>query len=470
MRDKRKILIISYHYLPEIMAASYRVHAWAKYLQKSGWEPIIITKLKDESKAQNSLDKPALISRAHDSKINCLVYRVPYNQKFKKIWDLRGKFSSKNNPSLIDFTIRKFLSFVIRNILLIPDEKAGWYETAYKAALFIMKQHQFDVIIATGPPWTDFKIASHLSRVTNIPWIADYRDPWTQPTTKGIKKEYLIWILVNRIYERKLTRTAAAIIQNTETVQKGLMKMLGREVYLVRNGFDPDNFQGKNRFTPDKKIFTISFIGTLHSNTITDVFIEGFHRFVKENKITPETCKLELIGNTIGYRRIEKTYQNFFETNKFISYRPPVSQRKANEKMCRSHILLLFPFDMRGCIPAKTYEYLASGRPILVSPSGRYQVSVRKLIAKTRSGVILSSREEVAEWLKTKYEEFISTGCVRSFTNWSAVKKYSREYQVKKVAKILKRTIEIHNSSFSRPVYQSEETVKFKTPESNIDI
>jgi len=470
MRDKRNILIISYYYLPEVMAASYRMHAWAKYLQKSGWEPIIITKLRDESKAQNSPDKPALFSREYDSKINCPVYRVPYNQKFKKIWDLRGKLSSKSNPSLIDITVRKFLSFVIRNILLIPDEKAGWYETAYKAALFIMKQHKFDIIIATGPPWTDFKIASQLSSVTNTPWIADYRDPWTQPTTKGIKKEYFIWMLVNRIYERKLAKTATEIIQNTETAQKNLAKLLGRKVNLIRNGFDPDNFRDKNKATPDKKVFTISFIGTLHSNTITDVFIGGFHKFIKENKITPKTCKLELIGNTNGFKRIEKTYQNFSDIRKFVSYIPPVSQKRANEKMCRSHILLLFPFDMRGCIPAKTYEYLASGRPILVTPAGRYQDGIKKLIEKTKSGVVLNSQEEVTEWLKSKYEEFISTGFVKSYTLKSVVEKYSRKYQVKNLAEILKHTLKTRNFSLPKPITQFKKTDNLKTSKSDINL
>lgn len=453
MNDKRKILIITYHYLPEVMAASYRMFAWAKYLQKLGWEPLIMTHESNESKSQKCHEKSSLFSKEHDKKINCLVYRVPHYRKFKKVWDLRGKFSAKNNPTLIDTIIRKFLSFVIRNLLLIPDEKAGWYEAAYKAALSIVKTHKIDIIVATGPPWTDFKIAAHLSRARNIPWIADYRDPWTQPTTKGIKKEYLIWFLLNRIYEQKLIKTAAAIIHITETLQKGLKKMLGSEVHLVRNGFDPDNFQKKKRFSPDKKIFTIAFIGTLHSNTTTDVLMGGFHRFVKESSITPATCKLELIGDTNGYKRIEKTYKKFFEINNFVSYRPPVSQKKANEKMCRSHVLLLFPFDMRGCVPAKTYEYLASERPILVTPAGKYQEEIRRVIAKTRSGIILNCRDEVADWLKTKYEEFISTGCVGSFTNWPEVKKYSREYQVQKVAKILKREIEMHKSSFYRSVY-----------------
>ena len=156
MNIRRKILIISYHYLPEIMAASYRMHAWAKYLQKFEWDPIIITRLKAKPKGQSSNDKFIPFFREYDSKINCPIYRVPDYQKFKKIWDLRGKLLSKENPSLIDISIRKFLSFILRNILLIPDEKTGWYKTAYKAALSIMKQHQIDIIIATGPPWTDF--------------------------------------------------------------------------------------------------------------------------------------------------------------------------------------------------------------------------------------------------------------------------------------------------------------------------
>ena len=42
-----------------------------------------------------------------------------------------------------------------------------------------MKNNTVDAIIATGDPFVLFKYASSLSKKFNIPWIADYRDPWT---------------------------------------------------------------------------------------------------------------------------------------------------------------------------------------------------------------------------------------------------------------------------------------------------
>lgn len=441
MIRKRTVLIISYHYLPEVMAGSYRIHAWAKYLPRFGWEPIILTRYRNKTETNSSDESLSHIYKEIDENINCIVYRAPFKQSFEKIWNIRTKLTSKVKPSKLEIFIRRALSFIIRNFLMIPDEKVGWYQPAYKAGLHVIKKHDVEIILSTGGPWTDFKIASVLSKATGIPWIADYRDPWTQRTTLGIRKEYVIWFFISRAYESRIAKSASGFIQIAEPLRNGLMKTIHREIHLIRNGFDPEKFERRSQYLPSKKIFTISFIGTLHTNTRTDMFFEGFHRFVRAHRISPSVCRVEFIGDTVGYRTIEQDYDGFGDIAEFITFYPSVSQEEANEMMCRSHLLLSFPLDMRGCCPAKTYEYLASRRPILVSPDGLHRGVIREILEKTKGGVILNSPEEIADWLGMKFREFQDTGHVKSSTDWSAVQEYSRERQVRVLAQILEEAV-----------------------------
>ena len=257
----------------------------------------------------------------------------------------------------------------------------------------------------------------------------------------GVIIDYLIWYLINRIYELKIIRTASACIQITEALRQGLSQLLNREVYLIRNGFDPAHFSNRPRPQPSSEAFTLSFIGTLHSHTDTDVFFEGFSKFVTARNITSELCRIEFIGDTCGHKRIEKSFTGFPEMKKFIHYRQAVSQTEANDMMCRSHILLLFPLDMAGCCPAKTYEYLASGRPILVTPTGMHRGEIRKILERTHGGRIFGTPEAVAGWIAGKYDEFLKTGQVKSTTELTTLGDYNRKNQVQYLARILDATI-----------------------------
>lgn len=441
MRDKRNILIISYHYLPEVMAASYRMHAWVRYLPKFGWKPFVLTRELDYKIQKNLKKVKHEVTKDYDKKTNCFIYRIPYKQKFSYIWDLRAKYTQKAYPNFIDTSIRRILNFMIGNFLMIPDERYDWYADAFKFGLSIIKKNQIDVLISTGAPWTDFWIASNLSKATGVPWIADYRDPWSQRTTLKFPKEYFIRMGVNRIWEKKIANTASAFIHISEPLQIGLIKTINRAVFHIPNGYDASNFKYASKYLPDKKKFTISFIGTLHNNTNTDVFMEGFYRFVRAKRISPKNCKIEFIGDTNGHKRIKFTYPNYKKIDKFFKFIPPVAQEEAIKRMCRSHILLSFPLNMEGCCPAKTYEYLASGRPILVSPDGKFLDVIRKILNQTNGGVILNSPEEIEKWIKIKFDEFSETGIVRSCTIQTAILEYSRENQVELLSQILNKVM-----------------------------
>ena len=441
MKNKKNLLIIAYHYLPEIMAASFRIYAWAKYLQNFGWQPIILTRDWDQNNKSTSKDISTNLIQENDKDTNCAIYRVPYNQSFEKIWNIKTALSQKSECSYKEIFLRKLINFSTRNLILLPDDKIGWFENAYRGSLSILKKHSINAILSTGAPWTNFKIAYYLSKKSGIPWVADYRDPWSQLSTLGLRKTDLFWFIFSRIYEKKITSSASSIIHVSEYYQQQLEKMLKRKVNVIPNGFDPEKFKKYINIEPCSHTFTISCIGTKHPVENTSVFLKGFEMFVNEEKINPERCKVEFVGH--GHERIQKEHSNFLKIEKFIIFKPSRPQDEAIQKMCRSHILLLFASDIEGVCSAKLFDYLASRRKILVTPDGKHINLVKNIINKTNGGVVLNKPKQVKNWLKKQYDEFVMKKRVISKTNWPAVQMYSRKKQAKKLSIILDNVVSI---------------------------
>ncbi|MFX6461567.1 hypothetical protein ABTG33_18475, partial [Acinetobacter baumannii] len=68
----------------------------------------------------------------------------------------------------------------MKKYLLVPDDQILWFPYAMKKGLEIFKQHQIDVVFSTSGPYTNHLVGLYLKRKTGLPWIADFRDPWTQ--------------------------------------------------------------------------------------------------------------------------------------------------------------------------------------------------------------------------------------------------------------------------------------------------
>jgi len=67
----------------------------------------------------------------------------------------------------------------IRANFFIPDARKGWIPYAVKAAEKILALEPIDAIISTGPPHSTHLAAWQLKQKFKLPWIADFRDPWT---------------------------------------------------------------------------------------------------------------------------------------------------------------------------------------------------------------------------------------------------------------------------------------------------
>jgi len=168
----KKVLILAYDFPPYISVGGLRPYSWFKHFKAFDINPIVVTR-QWNNKYANGFDYIAASKNTQT-----IIEKTEYGTIIKSPY-----FPNLANRILLKYGYNKYKIF--RKI------GSGFYELfqwcffigpkvqLYFAAREYLKTNRVDVIIATGEPYILFRYASVLSKKNNIPWIADYRDPWT---------------------------------------------------------------------------------------------------------------------------------------------------------------------------------------------------------------------------------------------------------------------------------------------------
>ena len=173
---KGKILYFTYYWPPAGGPGVQRNLKFVKYLKKLGWDPIVVT-LKNGT--YPSIDKSLEKEVPSDLK----VVRTKTTEPFLLYNLLQGKTKKEATVALSGVQNNKSLfkrfSLFIRSFLFVPDARVGWKNHAIKAAEKIISSEDIKAIVTTGPPHSTHLTGLYLKKKYNIPWLMDFRDPWT---------------------------------------------------------------------------------------------------------------------------------------------------------------------------------------------------------------------------------------------------------------------------------------------------
>ena len=125
-------------------------------------------------------------------------------------------------------------------------------------------------MISSGPPHTTHMIALGVKRKLDIPWLADFRDPWTNI-------DFYDQLMLTRWADAKHKRMEKQVLLNADAIDtvswhwaEDFEKLCGRKVEVVTNGFDEEDFlkaedEHRNQSKEQAK-FIIAHIGSLNKD------------------------------------------------------------------------------------------------------------------------------------------------------------------------------------------------------------
>ena len=354
---KRKVLIITYYWPPSGGSGVQRWVKFVKYIRDHEWEPVIYTPQNPELPVKD----PTLLKELPED-LTVLKKKIlePYGI-YKKLTGSKkigvGFLKEDKSPSRFEELFR-----FIRGNFFIPDPRKLWIKPSVRFLTGYLQKHPVEAVVSTGPPHSMHLIARGLREKLNIPWLADFRDPWTNIdfydelhlTSWADRKHHQL--------EYEVLTQADRVTVVSPTMKKNMEAISGRSVDLLTNGFDPDDFPNKSPALFDS--FTIAHIGSMpHTRNPLNLW-----RAVKElTDENPEyaAMNIDLVGN-VDYSILQTVkslgLDNIVREPGYMSHNDVVAYQQ------KCHILLLVLNDTPNAkclLPGKLFEYMAAGRPIL---------------------------------------------------------------------------------------------------------
>jgi len=357
VREKRKVLIITYYWPPSGGAGVQWWLKFAKYLPEFGIEPIILTvdpKYASYPQRDESLEK--------DIHSELKVFKTKSVEPLNVLSGLFGKknvpyggFTNVNKKSLFQV----FLRF-IRGNFFIPDARVGWNKYAYKKAKDLIAEFNIETVVTTSPPHSTQLVGLKLKKNLDIQWIADFRDPWTDIY---YYKDLLHTNLVKRIdkkIEKEVLEKADKVLTVGNTLKNELQLKSEREnIHILSNGFDENDFEGQIENKPEK--FTITYTGTFSDHYNISTFIKVCKKLKEDGK----DFIIRFVGNISEQKHLDFKNAGLEENLEIVGY---VTHQKSIEYLYNSSALLLVIPEIEGnksILTGKLFEYLAAGKPII---------------------------------------------------------------------------------------------------------
>jgi len=423
----KKVLIIA-----DLFHASPRIPGLAKYLPEFGWQPIILTTPIGE-KSDSRFGPP------DDFRKNNRVIET-YGYHSRKDVELRPKKRLKKYGyirtllrNVVPFSVRKFLYRRYSEIVHYPDAEKGWKPFAVKAGDELLQNEDIDAMISSSSPVTTHIVAHEFKDKYNVPWVADFRDLWTQNHNYPYSK--LRKVFEKRLELKTLSTADALVTLSSPAAEKLRMLHKEKRVYTITNGFDPDIMSdGKVNLT---SIFTITYTGQIYSGKQDpSKILIALKNLISPGAIDPNHVEVRFYGpeNGLLQKEIEK-----YGLSNIVKQYGTISRKTSFEKQRESQLLLLLNWEdprEKGVYTGKIFEYLAAQRPILVTGGFGNDV-VKELLDETNSGVYCSTVEEIKNALTDFYMEYKLKGRVKCKGNVENINKYSYREIARKFTGIL---------------------------------
>ncbi len=429
--ERKRVLIISYYWPPSGGAGVQRWLKFVKYLPESGWLPVVYTPSNGEMPViDTSLEK--------DVPAEAIIIRRP-------IWEpyhLYKKFVGKKKDEKINTGflnegkgsgLTEKISVWLRGNLFIPDARKFWITPSIKFLSDYLGKNKIDAIVSTGPPHSMHLIALGLKKRFNIPWLADFRDPWTNI-------DFYHDLMLSKSADRKHHRlekevllNASAVVSIGKTMAQEFEAIAHRKVDVITNGYDNDDMP-KEVTEKDNK-FSIAHIGTMVKTRNPITLWKVLKQLIDDKKFAAN-LEIKLVGKIDFAVRKSLEESGLMPFTNFIDY---LNHDEVIKVQVQSQVLLLMlnsTKNAKGILTGKFFEYMTSGRPILCI--GREDGDAAEIISETNIGIVCNHDDEV-KTTKAVLDYYNSYLGGKLAVQSKDIDRYSRKALTKQLVTLLER-------------------------------
>lgn len=291
---------------------------------------------------------------------------------------------------------RAMAAAVYRRFIAFPDRGVFSVRRILRSAR-TLGEWRPDVILVSGPPFSTFIVGARLAQEWSVPWLADYRDLWTNSTY------YLCGSVRRRldaVVERALLKSCSLAVTVSAPLAEDLRRDFGVPAEVVMNGFEPHELTGPPVAPPPGLPLTLTYTGEIYEGKRDpSALFEG----LALSGLSSEEIQVVFRGITVLPLKEQAERMG---VGHLVDVGPALPREECLRLQKKSDVLLLLMWnDPReaGTYSGKLFEYLGSGRPTLML--GWEDGVAANLIVGRRAGVVSNDAQVLASILRSWVEE-----------------------------------------------------------------
>ncbi len=413
----RRVLVVSHFFPPLAGGGVHRALSWARHLPALGWEVSVIAAGESDYWVRDaSLEIPTETE----------VIRVEGGSAAAWWSRARGAGSARAGGRFAP--LRRLADW-----WLFPDAYSGWAGRARLAVEARLARGDVDAVVTTSPP-----DSAHLAAlsVRDVPWIADFRDPWVglhfkSPPTPWHRARH-------EAMERRVIAGADTVVcasmTHVEQIRSGACPP--RRIVHVPNGFEP---RGASEPVLDPDHMHLVFTGTLSMMEDASTLLDALHELGIAKPEARRRMRVDLVG---PYDADHEDRALSLGLAGVVRFHGSVSHAESRRLQQSADALLLWKPrgpGYRTMVPGKLYEYLDSGRPVLaLLPDGDEAAG----LVRRAEGEVLAPGDTaaLARALERRYTEWRGHGRVADRRpDW--LEEYGRPRLAERFAEVLDSTL-----------------------------
>ncbi|MBQ8855492.1 MAG: glycosyltransferase family 4 protein [Bacteroidales bacterium] len=392
----KRVLIITYYWPPTGGSGVQRWVKFAKYLPSEGWEPVIYT---PENPEQLAIDHSLEAEIPEGTEVIKTRITEPY-KLYKKFLRRSGHSKEAVEVNPVNAQNKSFAqkaAMWVRGNLFRPDPRCLWINPSVRYLKKYLEDHPVDLIVSTGPPQSMHLIGRKLAQQTGLPWIADFRDPWTKifyfkhlSMTKATER----W---HQKMEKAVLDDADAVVAVSPLVQQEFQAMTRTPVELITNGYDECDFpegRDKDAAGGEDKDFIITHTGLFAADGNPTVLWDVLSEKSRKDEYFRKALKIKLIGKTDAQVLESIEEAGLKENLEDLGYQKHSVAVQAQRKASVLILPLRKEPEYKAVLPGKLFEYLASCRPVM--GIGQPDGAMSMILDKTNTGAVYDWEDSIS--------------------------------------------------------------------------
>ena len=337
----RSVLVVAFRFPPHGGGGVHRPAHFVHHLPAFGWRPHVLTGPED---GRRHVRDRSLLELVEDVPVTRTGY-LEVDRAYRALGKLRLATAARICTPWL------------------PNLQPGWIPYGWWEGRRLLERRDFDLIYSSAYPISCHVVAGLLARSSGLPWVADYRDEWSI-------REVVSWPTpAHRALagwmDRRITSSADRVVTTSPAHTRRFAAAFGgpaSKYVTITNGFDARDFPdaGEEGARRRGDVFTVAHVGTLFTWRGADPLLEAVRRVLDDEVLPEDRLRVRLVGYApeVGFEDLKR--QGVLRVTGYVDHDSAVAEM-------RSADVLFLVNTERTNIPAKTFEYLASGRPVLAA-------------------------------------------------------------------------------------------------------